>query len=678
MLLSVVAKVTALLACVGRAPTPPPALEPPPEGLIHAQLDLIRSTPGAEKIYVEVQLPNGEPGVFLVDTGAGVSAISQELADELGLEVIEAGGVIQGLGGESAWHRATVPWVDLGGVVVHDVDVAVGIPGMPRYTGFIEVDGILGNNVWAGHVLAVDYPADVLEIGQAGSIEIPDTSVPMLFDGSHIHTQIRLVAEDPDGERITRTLPLEVDTGARQILLSGSSGDGLESVATEGEEPIFGLGASEMMPVSAFYRETRHITVVSAELGGATIESPGHATWINYDAHATVGPTNMLGLVGHMLLKEHRVVFDYAGGRFALTDSAFDARQVDGHETMLARDLDRHGEAEDRAYLRARYKVALDDFEGALAELDTHLEKAPDDVEARVLEARLLRYQGDLAGYASSISDLEPDALVEQNEIVATVNGLILVGEPLAAVALADKAVEARPDESAAWVALADARLGADDPTGARVALAQATRLEENPDAYLKRRARVALAEGDRYAALSHLRTRLGLYPSDGEALWFYAMLVSEADAVDETTTFRADVEHAMARLHAESQPLDFQLASLALVGEDTGDLMERGIERDCQELDEEPSRNNCMAWYSAMSGSDDDQSLEWIRAAVDQEQNRSDFLDTLAMVHLARGELSEAADAALLAARITPDRFYHLWQAERIRDLAERAPPAE
>ncbi|MCP4809835.1 MAG: hypothetical protein GY913_25455 [Proteobacteria bacterium] len=678
MLLSVVAKVAALLACVARAPVPEPALEPAPEGLTHAELDLIRSYPGAEKIYVEVQLPNGEPGVFLVDTGAGVSAITQELADELSLEVIEAGGVIQGLGGESAWYRATVPWVDLGGVIVPEVDVAVGIPGMPQYTGFIKVDGILGNNVWGGHVLAVDYPADLLELGLPGSIEVPSTAVPMVFDGSHIHTQIRLTAQTADGAEIVRTLPLEVDTGARQILLSGSTGDGLESVATEGEEPIFGLGASEMMPVSAFYRQTRHITITQAELGGATVEDPGHATWINYDAQPVVGPTNMLGLVGHMLLKEHRVVFDYAGGAFSLTDSAHEARQVDGHATMLARDLERHGEDAERALLRARYKVALEDFDGALVELDDHLERAPDDTEAEVLRARLLRYQGDLAGYAESISTLDPGPLAEEGEIIAVVNGLILVGEPLAAVALAEKAAAELPDESAAQVALADARLGAGDPAGARVALADAARLEENPDAYLKRRARVALAEGDRYAALSHLRTRLGLYPSDGEALWFYAMLVSEEASDDETITFQRDVEQAMARLHAESQPLDFQLASLALVGADTGDLMQRGIERDCEQLEDESSINNCMAWYSAMSGNDDDQSLAWIESAVADEENRSDFLDTLAMVHLARGEFTEAADAALKAARITPDRFYHLWQAERIRTLADRAAPTE
>lgn len=673
----VVRMLLALLACTPKAPLAEPALAPPPEGLDFAQLPLIRAAPGAAKIYVEATLQDGSTGLFLVDTGASVTAIDQETADRLGLVTDDPVGVIQGFGGQAAWHRAELDYLSLGGVVVQDVEVAVGLPGVPRYTGAIEVDGILGNNVWGNFVVAVDYPGDMLEIGVPGTVEIPESAVPMAFDGSHVHTLVRLVSADETGHESARDLLLEIDTGARRILLSGVSGSGLEAIATEGEEPIFGLGASEKMPVSAFYRQTRHVNLVRAELGGTVLEDPGHATWINYQDDMPIGPV-LAGLVGHHLLAEHRVVFDYPGGRFAMTDSILEPKQVDGHQFMLDRELSEHPEDDDRALLRARYRAALEDVDGAIADVDTYLGVHAGDVEASVIRARLMRYQGDLAGYAALMAEVPAADLVDQGELIAMVNGLLLEQQQAEALRLAEEALVERPEESASHVALADARLGNDDPTGARKALAEAARLEENPDAYLKRRARIALAEGDAFAALAHLRTRLALYPSDGEALWFYAMLVSEFEALDAESTFQRDADAAMARLHPESQPLDFLMASLALVGVDTDGLHDQGVDRDCEAIEEGPGRNNCMAWYAAMSGVDDDASLELIEAAVAEEANRSDYLDTLAMVHLARGELEAAADAALLAARITPDRFYHLWQAERIAQLAAAVSPAE
>ncbi len=663
-----------LLAACGPKRAPSPLVEAPTpdyRGETHVELDLIRAYPGADKIYVEVDLPDGSTGLFLVDTGAGISAIDQDLADRLELNVQDSGGTIQGLGGAAAWRAATVPWISLDGLIVDGVDVAVGIPGMPEYTGFIEVDGILGNNVWGDYVLAVDYPADRLEVGRPGTIDVPDTAARMSFDGSHVHTGVVLEAQGPEGP-LRHDILLEIDTGARQVLLSGVTGHGLEEASTEGEEPIFGLGASDKMPVSAFYRRTRHVPLDAVELGGQRVEAPGFATWINYDDGARIGPSDLLGLAGHVLLAEHRVVFDYPGGRFALTESTGEARETDGHQLMLDKELERHGEAAARGMLRARYKVALADLPGALVDLEAYMDSAPEDFEAQVLAARIHRYQGDLDGYAERVGALEPAQLVEQGEIVATVNGLLLTGQAQRALELAQKAVEASPQDSGALVALADAQLGNGQADAARRSLSEAGRVDENPDAYLKRRARIALVQGDRYAALSHLRRRLTLYPSDGEALWFYAMLVAELDEDSSRATFRRDADQAMARLHAEARPLDFLMASLAMAGEDTGELRSEGEQRDCAAIEDEASRNNCMAWYAAMAGSSDDEALDLIQAAVKAEANRADFLDTLAMVHLVRGELDEAAQASLEAAQLSPDRFYHLWQAERIRTLAE------
>ncbi|MCB9759336.1 MAG: tetratricopeptide repeat protein [Alphaproteobacteria bacterium] len=671
-----------LAGCAPRAGTPPtPPPDAPLEGQDYAQLDLLRAFPGGQKVYIEARMPDGDPAIFLVDTGAGVSAISQGLADRLSITGQDLGMTLHGLGGSAPWYQATLPFVDIGGVIVSDVEVAVAVPGMPEFAGWIPIDGILGNNVWGSFVLAIDYPADVLEVGLPGTIEIPAGAPRMAFDGAHITIPVVLHAGEADIDPVVRSIVLELDTGARGVLLSGPTGAGLESVSTEAEEPILGLGASDRVPVSAFYRKTRRVPLQAVELGGQRIEDPGPATWMNYtDATQDIGPVDMLGLAGHELLEDHRAVLDYPGGHFALTDSIHPARQNDGHQVLLDRELACCAKDASRGLVRAQYRLALEDYEGGLKDLDVYLKAEPDDPEARVLRARVQRIMGDVDGYLDAATALTPTALVEQDEIIAVVNSLALVGRVDEALTLAEAAIAEHPDDGGALLALADARYAAGDYGGARAALSKSAEAIENPDAHLKRRARVALAEGDPAAALSNLRRRLSLYPSDGDALWFYAMLVSAPERgglglSDAIATFQADRDRAMSRLHPEARPLDFLVAADRLTGAadpaTIETLLTEGIGRDCDDIEEEPSRNNCMAWYQSMAGDAGDAALALIQGAVDAEPHRSDFLDTLAMVYLTRGELAEAADAALEAARITPDRFYHLWQVERITSLA-------
>jgi tetratricopeptide (TPR) repeat protein len=104
----------------------------------------------------------------------------------------------------------------------------------------------------------------------------------------------------------------------------------------------------------------------------------------------------------------------------------------------------------------------------------------------------------------------------------------------------------------------------------------------------------------------------------------------------------------------------------------------QQGLEEHCAPMPKGPAAANCRAWYDALAGRDLDAALRAIDAALAESGDRSDFLDTKAMVHLARGELGKAHEAARQAARMSPDDVYMLWQAERIGALARRAdaPP--
>jgi tetratricopeptide (TPR) repeat protein len=643
----------------------------------HQTLDLLRPTEDFPRIYVQARLPDGELGTFLIDTGADISVLSEATAARLGLTVERGFGMLSGLSGSTPMHRALIPELGLGDVVFRDVEVAVGVPGVTDEVAFMAVDGLLGNNVWGRFTLEIDYPADTLVLHTPGAVKLPRKASAMHFDGHHVFAPIavRTNSESP----IEEMLVAQIDTGASGLTLCAATGLPFADATTEGLETLRGIGASETLPPYRFLETTRRIPLSSLALGGATTSPDGaSARWVDF--HDTRSPTcraGMRALLGHEYLAEHRVMIDYAEGLISLTRSTRKPRSVNGHTVLLAQDKAAHGDDADRGLIRAKYLLGADDEDAAVQELRRFVEANAggdsDRAEARMLLSAIARSHGRLSEAYAWLSALSPGDLVDQEQIIASVNGLLFEGQRDEAVELARAAVAERPNEGDAHVALADALLATNAVDGARDALLRAAELEQYPDAHLIRRARVAYAAGDRHGAMAHVRKLMQLYPFGGHFLWFYAhLLQTEGDR----NTFRADMNAAMARLHPDGRPYDFLVAAHQMLGDDADVARWRatGVEAHCEPM-EGPGRENCFAWYDALAGVDLDRALERIDKALAAEGERSDFLDTKAMVHLARRELPMAREAALQAARMSPDDVYMLWQAERISDIAAGVP---
>jgi len=633
-------------------------------------IDLLRPSQGGNRIMVQATLPDKSLGLFMIDTGADISVLTRGTCDRLGLEVEENWGIVEGLSGSTAMNRSVIPWLRLGEAVVTDIEVAVGLAGVRDEIAGMPFAGILGNNVWSHFSLEIDYPADTLILHRPGTLKFPKNTDILIFDGSHILTPVTLTTGGRPSS--TSNIVIQVDTGASEILLSGRTGLAFESTYSEGLEPLWGIGASETLPPYRFLQRTRRIPIETIEFGGRKINKPVDARWVNFDTLTPVGPASMRGLIGHHLLEAHNVLLDYHGSRIALTKSKRKPRQTDAHITLLNQDIAAFGDDATRYLLRARLHAGAGDLEQSAQLLRNYLEIVPGDAEARVFLARLHREKGNLKEAWESIKPLNAEGMVDESEIVAAVNGLLLDGDQESAFLLADDALAARAENGWSHVALADVLLSKGFADRARRALLEAVAIEENPDAHLLRRARVALALDDRHAAMAHIRKLLQLYPSGGPFLWFYALLV---DTDTETHTFRTDMQGALERLHPNRQPLDFMVASYNAIGDAEASItaMREGVERDCQPMDDQSLIDNCFAWYWALAGVRTDDALRKIDAALEAEGPRSDFLDTKAMVHLARGEYEQAHMAASTAARMSPQDVYMLWQVERISDIAQR-----
>jgi tetratricopeptide (TPR) repeat protein len=646
------------------------------EGPRQTALDLLRIEPGGSRIYVQATLPDGERDLFLVDTGADVNVLDRAVAERLGVPVTEGVYRLGGLGGSTTAGEATLSEVRLGEAVLRDVPFAVGVRGVSDTAGLMPLSGILGMEVWKRFVLEIDYPADRLVLHRPGQVRLPRRAAPLHFDGNRIEVALDVTtgigaASGAAGQPVREIVIVQLDTGAGGLILSGASGLPFAQVASEGLEPIYGIGASELMPPSQFLRRTRRIPVDRVGLGGAEYPLDLQAQWLNYDDVSRSHDLSTRGLAGHLLMQGHRVWLDPQGGRIALTGSPRRKRQMDGHAVMLEQDLERFGaEAPERDLFRARMLAATGEWEQAKELLTRWVTSHPDDAEGRVLLARARRLDGDPEGAWQTLEPLGPDGLVDESEIVAAVNGLALDGRTEPALALAHRAVQARPDEAEARLALADAQIAAGQLQMARETLLRAAELLENPDAFLMHRARVAMQEGDRYGALALVRRLVTLYPTEGKFLWYYALMVQDAS---EAATLRADAANATGQLHPDLQPLDFLVATHHALGdtEKAEAYLDQGLSRDCEPMKRaKAAHDNCTAWYLSLAGRDLDRALSLVDGALEKSGPRADYLDTKAVVHLARGEWEAAERAAKDAARLQPDDVYMIWQAERIGAL--------
>lgn len=654
--------------CFGTLLTANASAAPGRRGAEVFRTDLIRTTDEGLKIFVEAGLPDGTTGFFTVDTGSEFTVISTEVAQRLGLQTRRSDFPVTGLSGTMHVQVARLKAIDIGGATVRDLEVGVGVPGLPSSIRFMPVAGIIGNDVWSKFAIEIDYPASTMTLYEPGTLRMPGSAEPMWFDGAYVTTPVQITTGANSSQSV-----LAVDTGHTDLMFVSDGGNVFKQGFTEGLEPLYGIGANFALPSWSFLEKTRRIPVDQIRIGGATISDAPDARWVD-PSNGTGEEIQATGFVGHAVLSNHRVLFDYSGRQFALRRSRGPRRVVLGQQRLLDQDMAAYGDAPSRGLYRARLLIGLDRLDQGRALLDgfvqTHLDPNDDEArtqvqEARIYLAQLLRLSGQFSEARDVLAPFTPADLVDWREIGNAVNGLVLDDLGDQALDLANQGVQERPDSPHASIALADARMATGDLLGASEALRTAIVLQSNPSGQLLRRARVALLSGDHFGALSHLRELVALYPGEGKYLWFYALIMTEGDA----ETFRSDMTKAVGRLHPHDHPIDYLVAAHAALGETDRamELMNDGVDKDCRPLASQALVDNCVAWYFTLAGHELDEALDRVTSAIESGGPRSDFLDTKAMVHLARREFEEARESATTAARMNPNDPYLLWQVERV-----------
>ncbi len=259
-------------------------------------------------LFVDVAAgDSGTPFSFILDTGAGMTCLSKELADSLGVE--STGDMnAAGAGGALDAHTARLGRLAIGTLELTDLDVMVlDIAPISNMMGR-RIDGILGYNVLNRYTTTIDIAG--------GTLTFESSEAPLPSGHGYYSVPFQVLMGVPVVEGVmngTRKLDFLVDTGASMSVLPMAAAEELgpkhrlEGAMAAGADsrPIeMGLGRFEELA-----------------LGEAKIEEPVFSYPLTAQQPDPLGvsiDTSNRGVIGTGILSSFRVTLNYDSATLVL------------------------------------------------------------------------------------------------------------------------------------------------------------------------------------------------------------------------------------------------------------------------------------------------------------------------------------------------------------------------
>jgi predicted aspartyl protease/Tfp pilus assembly protein PilF len=258
---------------------------------------------------------------FVLDTGSGMSVVSEETAKKLGLRPVARGGLARAVGGGGKFEivYGFLNSIDVGDVRVQSVPVYI----RHVYDEKTPVDGYLGLSVISKFIASVDYGANIFTLHRPAE---PNGKDPFRFPISH-----QVIAPEPIGvleiplrttssgflsgevhlDGIEKPLNFIIDTGASVSVVSErlAAEEDLSSYVEPTRFRIYGAaGVAE---------DVKSVLLPRVMLGTFTREKISAAILDLEPVNETAGFTQN-GILGGNFLRHFRVSFDFQRGLIRL------------------------------------------------------------------------------------------------------------------------------------------------------------------------------------------------------------------------------------------------------------------------------------------------------------------------------------------------------------------------
>ena len=279
---------------------------------------------GADRTLVQFDSPDYRPVVklringskqylrFVLDTGSGMSVLSEETAKKLNIKPVARGGLARAVGGGGRFEivYGYLNSIDIGEVRVTNVPVYI----RHFYDEQNAVDGYLGIAAISRLVTSVDYGTNRLTLARpritdadtqatrAPSLDIelqrPGFNIPVRTTASgFLSGEVRI-----DG--ITKPLNFIIDTGATVTVLSerAASLEEAQRFIKQGKMKVYGAaGIADDVRIAALPR---------VAIGGYSREGVEAAVLDLEPVNETAG-FQQSGILGGNFLRHYRIIFDF-------------------------------------------------------------------------------------------------------------------------------------------------------------------------------------------------------------------------------------------------------------------------------------------------------------------------------------------------------------------------------
>ncbi|MBU6400267.1 MAG: retroviral-like aspartic protease family protein [Verrucomicrobia bacterium] len=240
-------------------------------------------------IWVSVRVPPARPPLnFLLDSGAGVSALSSAAARHLGISLTDSV-LVHGVHTQSVGYWTTPLVATVGAVPLRQRFLVVDLEGFSRRC-HCAVDGLLGADFFRHRVVQLDFEAEQVRLLARAAPTATRTVLPLASRNGALLLPIRVNGGRPQWARL--------DTGCASALEWVRDGP-----PPPGVVPRVSIGLAEI---------TIPQTRSTVELGGALFEH------VPTGLHAMRIFPGESGLLGSALLSRFTVTVDAPAGRLIL------------------------------------------------------------------------------------------------------------------------------------------------------------------------------------------------------------------------------------------------------------------------------------------------------------------------------------------------------------------------
>lgn len=159
-----VISIAAMILVTGSCDRAPPARVAAPADAAGGEIPFRLAGPNGAALIVDVHLNGQGPFPVVLDTGATLTCIDQELAERLDLEEVRGPALGRSIGGTGRVRIVRIDSIRVGGTSVHDLlGCALQLDALQRVPG-LEAEGLLGLNFLKSFRVTLDFERRVLRL----------------------------------------------------------------------------------------------------------------------------------------------------------------------------------------------------------------------------------------------------------------------------------------------------------------------------------------------------------------------------------------------------------------------------------------------------------------------------------------------------------------------------------